>query len=428
MAEGRISRFNRENVVWIVWAIRLLVGTTFIVSGLAKVIDEWGFVYKIEQYLSIWEMSVPRTIVLAGAIGLSGAEFVFGLLLLTGCYRRVITWLLAATMAFMLPLTFYIMVADPVSDCGCFGDFIKLSNHATFFKNVVLSVAIVYLVRYNSKVKGVYLPYCQWLVAFISGLYALIVALIGYNVQPLVDFRSYPVGSRFSVMESGDDDIDLAYIYERNGERRIFSVDELPDSTWTFVDRQLSGTIDNSGVFSVYDGDDDVTESVLHGNGEQLFLTIPDLRRADISYTYLINEINRYITARGGELVGLLATNRDGIDGWVDYSMARYPCYTADDTSIKEFVRGNVGLVYVRDGVIVWKRNLWSVPSDVLTISPNPLRFLDYDGFHRLLTLTGLLLTALLLLALLQTMALALRGRLREWRKRKCDSSFLQKE
>lgn len=428
MAEGRLSRFNRENMAWIVWALRLIVGATFVVSGLAKIIDEWGFVYKIEQYLSIWDMTVPRTIVLAGAIGLSGAEFVFGLLLLTGCYRRVVTWLLAATMAFMLPLTFYIMVADPVSDCGCFGDFIRLSNNATFLKNVVLSVAIVYLVGFNSKVRGIYLPYCQWLVAFMSGLYALIVALLGYNVQPLVDFRSYPVGSNFSVVDSEDDDVDVTYIYERNGERKGFPVDELPDSTWTFVERQLSGAVDDSGVFSVYDGDEDVTEAVLHGNGEQLFLTIPDLRRADISYTYLINEINRYMTARGGELVGLLATDRRGIEGWVDYSMARYPCYTADDTSIKELVRGNVGLVYVKDGVIVWKRNLWSVPSDVLTTSSNPLQFLDFDGLHRLLTLTGLLLTAMLLLALLQTMVLALRNRVKLWRMRKNEPSVEQKE
>lgn len=418
MAEGRLSRFNRENVTWIVWTLRVLVGATFVVSGLAKVIDEWGFVYKIEQYLSIWDISIPRTIVLAGAIGLSGAEFVFGLLLSAGCYRRVITWLLAATMAFMLPLTFYIMVANPVNDCGCFGDFIKVSNSVTFIKNVVLSAAIIYLVRFNPKVRGVYLPYCQWIVTFLSGLYALIIALVGYNVQPLVDFRSYPVGSHFSIDEEDDDDIEISYIYERNGQRKSFNEDELPDSTWTFIDRQLSGPVDAALGFSVYDGDEDVTESVLHGSGDQLFLTVPDLRRADISYTYLINEINRYITTQGGELVGLLATDKEGIDSWVDYSMARYPCYTADDTSIKELVRGNVGLVYVKDGVIVWKRNLWSVPSDVLTISPKPLRYLDFDGAHRLLTLSGLLLTALLLLALLQTMVLALRNRVRMCRKK----------
>lgn len=413
MAEGRLLRFNRENMTWIVWTLRLLVGATFIVSGLAKIIDEWGFVYKIEQYLSIWVMTMPRTIVLVGAIGLSGAEFVFGLLLLTGCYRRVVTWLLAATMAFMLPLTFYIMVADPVGDCGCFGDFITLSNNATFFKNVVLSVAITYLVVFNSKVKGVYLPYCQWLVAFLSSLYALIVALLGYNVQPLVDFRPYPVESNFLVVENEADDVDVSYIYERDGERKSFSVDDLPDSTWIFVDRQLTGDVSDSEVFSIYDGDEDVTEAVLHGSGEQLFLTIPDLRRADISYTYLINEINRYMTARGGELVGLISTDRQGINGWIDYSMAQYPCYTVDDTSIKELARGNVGLVYVKDGTIVWKRNLWSVPSDVLTTSSNPIESLDFDGLYRFLALTGSLLTAMLLLALLQTMALALRYRVK---------------
>lgn len=427
MTKWRLSRLNREYLTWIVWTLRLLVGATFIVSGLAKVIDEWGFVYKIEQYLSIWDMAMPRTIVLAGAIGLSGAEFVLGLLLLTGCYRRVVTWLLATTMAFMLPLTFYIMVADPVSDCGCFGDFIRLSNNATFLKNVVLSVAIVYLVVFNSKVKGVYLPYCQWVVSLLSGIYALFVALFGYNVQPMVDFRSYPVSSRLVADDTDFDESTVSYIYERDGERREFTLDELPDSTWTFVTRQDTD-LQIGSALAIFDGDDDVTADVLHGSGEQLFLTIPDLRRADISYTYLINELNRYISARGGELIGLLATNREGIDVWADYSMASYKCYSADDTAIKELARGNVGLVYVNNGVIVWKRNLWSVPSDVLTLSSHPLDFLSYDGNSRLITLSLLLIASLVSLALLQTMFLVLRNRIRHWRLKMADKMNERKE
>lgn len=427
MAKWQLSRLNREYLTWIVWTLRLLVGATFIVSGLAKVIDEWGFVYKIEQYLSVWDVSMPRTVILTAAIGLSGAEFVFGLLLITGCYRRVITWLLAATMAFMLPLSFYIMVADPVSDCGCFGDLIKLSNDATFIKNVILSIAIAYLTVFNHAVRGLYLPYCQWVVSLLSGIYALFVALFGYNVQPMLDFRSYPVSSRLVADDTDFDESTVSYIYERNGERREFTLDELPDSTWTFVTRQ-DADLKIGSTLAIFDGDEDVTADVLHGSGEQLFLTIPDLRRADISYTYLINELNRYIAARGGELIGLLATDREGIDVWVDYSMAVYKCYSADDTAIKELARGNVGLVYVNDGVIVWKRNLWSVPSDVLTLSSHPLDFLSYDGKSRLITLTSLLIASLVSLALLQTMFLVLRNRVRHWRLKMADKMIDRKE
>lgn len=419
MAGGWLSRLNRAHLGVAVWTLRVLVGCVFIVSGLAKVIDEWGFVYKIEQYLSVWDVSMPRTLVLVGAILLSGAEFAFGLLLLTGCYRRVVTWLLGATMAFMLPLTFYIMIYNPVSDCGCFGDFIKISNVATFVKNIALSVAILYLIKYNRRVRGLYLPYCQWIVAFVAGLYVLVVALVGYNVQPMVDFRPFPVGSRLAYSDEDAED-EVLFIYEKNGEKAAFNADELPDSTWTYVGREESVAADGDrvGEMSVFDGDEDITPFVLHGEGEQLIVLVPDMRRADISYTYLINELNRYMDNKGGEMLGILATDNVGVEEWVDYSMARYPCYSADDTSIKELVRGNVGLVYVNDGIITWKRNLWSVPTDILTATDNPLDALDYDGGKRLFGLSLLLVILLMALGAIQSMALALRGKLTS-RKRK---------
>ena len=105
-----------------VWVLRLLIGGVFVMSGLVKSLDLWGFVYKIEEYLAIWDMSQPRTIVFMLAMGVAGYEFVLGLLLAMGCYKRVAPWGLFLTMVVMLPLTAYIWIADPVSDCGCFGD------------------------------------------------------------------------------------------------------------------------------------------------------------------------------------------------------------------------------------------------------------------------------------------------------------------
>lgn len=415
MERGWLSRFNHAHMEVAVWSLRILVGCTFIVSGLAKVIDEWGFVYKIEQYLSVWEVSIPRTLVLVGAILLSGAEFALGLLLLTGCYRRVVTWLLGVTMVFMLPLTFYIMIYDPVSDCGCFGDLIKISNTATFVKNVALSLAILYLIKYNRCVKGLYLPYCQWIVAFLAGVYVLIVALVGYNVQPMVDFRSFPVGSRFAYNDSDDSENEVLFIYEKNGEKAAFRADELPDSTWVYAGREeaaVARTNDRVGDMSVFDGDEDMTSVVLHGRGDQLIVLVPDMRRADISYTYLINELNRYMDYRGGEMFGILATDNAGVEEWVDYSMARYPCYSADDTSIKELVRGNVGLVYVKDGIIKWKRNLWSVPTDILAVTDDPLLAMGYDGGKRLFGLSLLLVISLMALGAIQSVVLVVRDKI----------------
>ena len=177
--------------------LRILVGGVFIISGLAKAIDIWGFVFKIEEYLSVWHMMQPRSLVLMGAILLSGYEFVFGLLLLLGCYKRVAVWALTATMAVMLPLSLYLAVANPVTDCGCFGDFWVISNTLTFVKNLIITAALIALLWLNPRLhQGLFQPAIQWIVGAIISLYIVIVALYGYNIQPMIDFRPYPIGAR----------------------------------------------------------------------------------------------------------------------------------------------------------------------------------------------------------------------------------------
>lgn len=117
-----------------VWTLRVLTGSVFIMSGLVKGIDLWGFIFKIEDYLAVWGLSQPRSLVLMAALLISGYEFVFGCMLAAGCYKRVAVWALTAMMGVMLPLTAYIAIANPVSDCGCFGDFWVISNTWTFIK------------------------------------------------------------------------------------------------------------------------------------------------------------------------------------------------------------------------------------------------------------------------------------------------------
>lgn len=99
---------------WTVWTLRLLVGVVFIMSGIAKCIDIWGFSFKIEEYFIAWGMVLPQTLYVVGAICLSIIEFLLGAVLAFGCYRRSVPWLLLLIMAGMLPLSLYIYIANPV--------------------------------------------------------------------------------------------------------------------------------------------------------------------------------------------------------------------------------------------------------------------------------------------------------------------------
>ncbi len=354
-----------------VWMLRLCVGAVFIMSGLVKMVDLWGFVFKIEEYLAVWQLVQPRTIVFMVAMFVSGYEFVLGTLLAMGCYKRVAPWGLMLTMAVMLPLTAYLWVADPVSDCGCFGDFWKISNAATFWKNVAITVALGVLLKWNAGLKeSLFNPAIQWMVGAWISLYAIIVGLYGYNAQPMLDFRAFPVGAPL-VAEANEEDDNFTLLYEKDGVRKEFPLEALPDSTWIFVDRvPLSGG-DNyeekGGDFAMFDEDgNDVTSEVVDGEGMQLLLVVPEPRRAGVTFSYVVNEVYEYADSIGIPFAALLGTDADGVLRWKDNAMADYPCYSVDDTQLKELSRGNVSLVILNDGKVESKTTLSSMNSDVI--------------------------------------------------------------
>ena len=350
-----------------VWLVRIVIGAVFILSVFVKGIDPWGSFIKINEYFTVWGWDIPRSLVTCAAFALGAYEFVWGILLLLGCYRRASVWLLSLMMAVMLPLTLYIAVSSPVDDCGCFGDFLIISNTATFVKNLFISAGLLYLIIYNTRVQGLFVPYVQWIVGGLVTFYILIIEFYGYNVQPMIDFRQYAIGT--SLLPQDDDEDDESdvetvyeYIYTKDSEQRSFTIDALPDSTWTFVDRHLvSGGEMNTDGFTIIEDGEDITADVIDSEAEQFIVTVPDINYIDPSYTYLINELNDIITGRGGSLVALINSDDEGLEWWKDISMASYPIYQADPKMLKELARGNVALIYLDKGTVMWKRTLSSV-------------------------------------------------------------------
>lgn len=409
---------RKKLIKWGIAAARIIIGAVFVISGLSKDIDLWGTVFKIEDYLHVWGMSQPRTIVFMAALLLSGTEFILGALLLLGCCRRWVPIFLGAVMAVMLPLSLYIYIANPVSDCGCFGDFWVISNAATFWKNVVITAAVIFLIRYNRCLAPWFTPYVQWLVITLLAAYLLVIGLYGYNIQPMVDFRSFPVGASLLPDESeeaADDSEMITFVYEKDGERREFTIDNLPDSTWTFVDRSVDTSgIDTATELVVYDRDgNEATDVAVSDEGEEMILVIPQLNRAEVAWTYFLNELSDYMAARGGMMVALVAGDDASVDAWADLSMASYPIFTAESTTLKELSRGNMSLVYARDGRVVWKRNMalidTSMTDSINFENDDPATFANH-GREWFRNLTILLLAALALLYMLDST-----GRLVKW-------------
>ena len=355
-----IERHNKV-LTAVVWVIRIVVGATFVFSGFVKAVDPWGFMYKITDYLTVWGIDyIPREAIFCLAASLAGIEFMLGMLVALGCLRRAAVWMLFAMMAVMLPLTVYIAIANPVEDCGCFGDAIKLSNTDTLIKNIVLAGLIVALMRYNTKVKGIVPPLFQWIAIVACLTYCVILSMLGYFSQPIVDFRPYKVDETLVDEETNEN---LTFVYEKGNERRIFDVDNLPDSTWTFVERKSEGKTSEKNL-AIFDGDEDVTDAVLVDEGPFVILTVSNPEFHNRARASMANRINEYMVKHGGSMICLVPLSGESLDKWMELAKPEYDVYTADESTIKELARGDAALVYLRDGVVKWKRNLYALSGD----------------------------------------------------------------
>lgn len=424
------------------WIVRLVIGGLFVFSGMVKGIDVWGTLFKFHDYFAALGITVWEALNVVGVFLLCLLEFLVGIFLITGCFRRATPIIAALIMVFMLPLTLWLAIANPISDCGCFGDAIILTNWQTFWKNVIISAGVVWLLLYNRHFGWLITPYLQWIASVVAGFYFLIISFIGYFYQPLIDFRPYKVGtnlvSDYSNEIPNDEAESYIFIYEKNGKRYEFGInDELPDEEdgWEFIDRiekepEYTGTKsiivpvnpdpDKTIRFFSEDGADDVTNSIV-GTGRQLILMIPNLSEVPAAKTWKINSLYEWCQQHDIDMFAVVGGSAAEIEYWKDIALPQYPIYTSDDTSIKEVVRGNPAVVYVEDGIIQWKSSLRAIDVDDFQspeISNDPKSFAR-DNMMIFSDITWIFGIALVLLILLSLTFTSLFHRLSSERKKK---------
>lgn len=379
---GNLQNFDWKKLV--TWICRILAGCVFIFSGIAKGIDPWGSFYMMEDYLSVWDINIPPQLVITGAFLLIITEFLVGIFTITGCFRRGTPVIMTCIMAFMLPLTLWIAIKNPVSDCGCFGEAYIISNSATFWKNVVLTAMSVWLLIYNRNSTCLIMPYLQWIFLLGTVFFILIISFLGFFYQPLIDFRPYKISTAL-IDDSEKDTIvepEFEFIYEKDGKRKSFLInDELPDESdgWKFITRKEINNISKSipskktiqetpvvKSFRIWDeeGENDITDDLVYDEGKQLFLMMPELGRVSVATSYKINSLYQWCENQGIDMLAVVSGSSDEIEEWKDLSLPEYPIFIADDTAIKEVVRGNPAVVYVENGKIVWKKSLKALPTD----------------------------------------------------------------
>ena len=365
-----------ERQPWVITAIvllmRLVVGGIFIFSGFVKAIDPWGTYYKVTEYLLTLGWDTLASQALFFAFALPALELLLGVAIFVGAYRRSAPIAVLLFMALMLPLTLWLAVTNAVPDCGCFGDALILTNWATFGKNLLLTLGALFLLLFGRHVPGVFGPAVQWMVMAATFVATMAIAWQGYFTQPLIDYRPYPTGTRLVSSQPSTNDQDYLFIYEKDGQEHEFTIDSVPDEEdgWTFVDRrevvkQPQALQAGERTIAVTDHGTDSADELLE-NDSLLLLLFPDLPQVSIATTFVINELTDKARNHGVTVSGLTSASDGQIAEWIDISMAEYPMLVADDSDIKMLARGNPAVVYVKQGVIKWKRTLNSISADAL--------------------------------------------------------------
>ena len=412
--------------ITVVNVCRFVLAATFIFSGYVKAIDPLGTLYKLKDYAAAMSLNglLPDWVLVGVAIALGALEFALGVFMLFAVRRHVVSRITLAFMTAMTVLTLWIFVADPVKDCGCFGDALKLTNGETLLKNIVL-IACAALVAWRPADMARFISRSnQWIVRYYTVAYIIITSVYCLYTLPIFDFRPYHVGMNIKqgmeIPEGAEQpEFESTFLLRKNGETREFTLDNYPDSTWEYVDTRTVQTkkgyeppIHDFALTSCDTGED-ITEQVLTKKGYTFLLVSPRLAVADDSNFGDIDQIYEYAEENGADFYCVTASANDEIERWRDLTGAEYQFCNADETTLKTMIRSNPGLMLLKDGTIIGKWSHNALPqTDDLTA---PLQQLTIGKAQNDSTTERLLIV--LLTFFLPLSALTLADRLWAWSK-----------
>ena len=405
---------------------RFVLAATFIFSGYVKAIDPLGTLYKLKDYAAAMSLNglLPDWVLVGVAIALGALEFALGVFMLFAVRRHVVSRITLAFMTAMTALTLWIFVADPVKDCGCFGDALKLTNGETLLKNIVLSACAALVAWRPADMARFISRSNQWIVRYYTVAYIVITSVYCLYTLPIFDFRPYHVGMNIKqgmeIPEGAEQpEFESTFLLKKNGETREFTLDNYPDSTWEYVDTRTVQTKKgyeppiHDFALTTCDTGEDITEQVLTKKGYTFLLVSPRLAVADDSNFGDIDQIFEYAEENGADFYCVTASANDEIERWRDLTGAEYQFCNADETTLKTMIRSNPGLILLKDGTIIGKWSHNALPqTDDLTA---PLQQLTIGKAQNDSTTERLLIV--LLTFFMPLSALALADRLWAWSK-----------
>ena len=345
---------------------RTLVGGLFIFSGAIKVNDPVGTAIKLEEYFQVFsdditplfDLFVPYALFLA--VFLSVLEVVLGVALLVGFKNKINLWILLGLITFFTFLTFYSAYFNKVTDCGCFGDAIKLTPWQSFYKDIILILLIIFLFIYRNSLAQYTSEKLGMAVTLASTVVFVSLSVIAIANLPFIDFRSYAVGKDIPKLMQPSGELKYAYVMENNGVEEEFN--EFKPAPYKFIELKILNPEVEPKIadFAVYDEDgNDFTNEIL--NGDQLLFIFHNVESASLKN---IEKFSNLIKAsKKTENKALTSSGYKDFEKFRHIHQMALKAYFVDATVLKTMIRSNPGIIFLRDGVVMGKWHYNNTPS-----------------------------------------------------------------
>ena len=349
---------------------RILVGIVFIYSGFVKGVDPLGSDYKFTDYFNAFGMSWMGFSTLFFSFLLSMAEFLIGICLFLNIKLKTAVWGAILFMGFFTPLTLILAIKNPVTDCGCFGDALILTNWETFWKNIILLAMTLVIFYTRDKYKPIFNFLEQTVVLVGTVIFMFCIQWYSFRHLPIVDFRPYAIGKNISEGMSIPDGaphdeyaITLKYKNKQTGEVKDFTEENYPwqdTVNWEYVssDQKLikegyKAPIHDFVIEHPESGD--ITQEVLEDNGYTFLVIAYNINKTDPENQEKLNRLAAYAKDKGYRFYGLSASAADDIRKYTEANQVNYDYCSTDEIQLKTIVRSNPGLILLRQGTILDK-------------------------------------------------------------------------
>ena len=349
---------------------RIIVGIVFIYSGFVKGIDPLGSDYKFTDYFNAFGMGWMNATTLFFSFALSLAEFLIGIALLFNLWVSRMAWGSLLFMAFFTPLTLVLALTNPVSDCGCFGDAMILTNWQTFWKNIILLLLAIMIFVYRKEYKSSLPLMGQFSFLTLAGAGMLCLSIYCYRHLPVLDFRPYAVGKNITesmrLPEGAEPDqyeVTLKYKNKQTGEIRSFTEENYPwQDTLNWEYESSSERLVKKGYITpIHDlviehptlGN--ITEEILEDDNYTILAVAYNLNQSDTQYQPAINRLAEYAREKGIRLHGLTSSSERDIEAYKKRNHVPYEFCTADEIQLKTMIRSDPGVIILREGTILDK-------------------------------------------------------------------------